>query len=70
MSKQKVELDDCLVISQTEKAIQVEIGDGPKTGEIVWIPQSQIDDDSEIWKKGDCGKLVISEWIANEKGLI
>lgn len=39
-------------------------------GEDVWIPQSQIDDDSECWRAGDEGKLVISEWIANQKGLI
>ncbi len=34
------------------------------------IPQSQISDDSEVWKPGQEGKLVISEWIALQKGLI
>ena len=32
---------------------------------------SQIDDDSEIWEdseKGEEGKLVISEWLATQKG--
>lgn len=34
-----------------------------------WVPQSQIDDDSEVWKEGDAGKLVISAWIAQRKGI-
>jgi hypothetical protein len=35
-----------------------------------WIPQSQILNDSYVWKKGDEGTLVITEWIAIEKGLV
>jgi len=38
-------------------------------GEEHWIPQTQIDDDSEVYKRGDEGKLVISRWIARQKGL-
>lgn len=49
---------------QTEKAILVEI-----EGEEHWIPQSQIDDDSEVFSAGDEGTLVITEWIAEQKGL-
>jgi hypothetical protein len=40
-------------------------------GEEVWIPFSQIHDDSEIWedsKKGEKGKIVVSEWIAKKVG--
>lgn len=39
-------------------------------GRRVNIPQSQIDDDSEVYRKGDRGQLVISEWIAIEKHLV
>ncbi len=39
-------------------------------GEEVCIPQSQIDDDSEVWKPGQEGKLVISEWLAIQKELV
>lgn len=39
-------------------------------GRRVWMPVSQIDDDSEVWKPGQRGKLVVSEWIAIQKGLI
>lgn len=35
-----------------------------------WIPQSQIDDDSEIWEEGQEGDLVVSQWIAEQKGLV
>lgn len=34
-----------------------------------WIPKSQIDDDSEVFAEGHSGDLVVSEWIATEKGL-
>ena len=39
-------------------------------GEEVCVPQSTIDDNSEVWKPGQEGKLVISEWIALKKGLV
>jgi hypothetical protein len=39
-------------------------------GEKVWIPKSQIDDASEVYKDGDRGVLVVTEWIAKQKGLI
>ena len=59
----KFRLDaDC--IRETDKAILVLVG-----SEELWIPKSQIDDDSEVWKEGDAGELVISNWIALEKGL-
>ena len=42
-------------IRTTAFAILVEVD-----GEEVWIPQSQIDDDSEVWQDGDEGELVVS----------
>lgn len=63
--KNKVRLDDVKCLKATDAAILVEIN-----GEEHWIPQSQIDDDSEVWKKGDEGRLVISEWLAEKKGLV
>lgn len=36
-----------------------------------WIPRSQInEDESEVTVEGDVGILVMSEWIAQSKGLI
>lgn len=60
----KVTIRDVKVIKATDKALLVKIED-----EEVWIPQSQIDDDSEVYKAGDEGDLVISQWIADQKGI-
>lgn len=59
-----VRIDDAICTAATAKAILVLI-----EGKQYWIPQSQIDDESEVWRKGDEGTLVISEWIAYEKGI-
>jgi hypothetical protein len=48
----------------TERAILVEI-----EGEDHWIPLSQVDDDSEVYKSGDQGTLVVSHWFAVKEGL-
>lgn len=56
---------DATALRSTEKALLVQID-----GEEHWIPHSQIDDDSEVYKAGDAGELVISEWIAKEKKLV
>jgi len=60
-----VSYDDVECIHETDDAILVVV-----EGDEYWIPQSQIDDDSEVWKNGDEGTLVITEWIAEKKGLI
>jgi hypothetical protein len=53
----------CEVRAETEKAIL--IFDGVNT---VWIPRSQIKDECE--EKGVITSIFITEWLANEKGLI
>jgi len=50
---------------QTPKAILVELQQEKE----VWIPQSQIHDDSEVYREGDAGTLVVSEWFAEKEGL-
>jgi hypothetical protein len=57
-------IEGVLIKAATEKAILCIID-----GKEVWIPQSQVDDRSEIWKQGDEGTLMISEWIARQKGI-
>lgn len=59
----EIEVED--VDAETEAAILVDLGD-----EDMWIPKSQISPDSDVQKKGDEGTLLITEWIAKEKGLI
>ena len=60
-----VSFDGVTALAETDKAVLCLIDD-----EEVWIPQGQIHDDSEVWKKGDEGTLIVSEWIAMQKGLI
>jgi hypothetical protein len=63
--KVKVSIDDVFCKSTTAQAALLVID-----GDEYWIPQSQIEDESEVWKKGDEGTLVISEWIAEQKGIM
>ena len=63
--REKVEIQNVTVAHETDNALLVIID-----GEKLWIPKSHIDDDSEVYKKDTEGTLVISEWIAKEKGLI
>lgn len=66
--KEKVTLLDVVCTMETEKAILVKIKDADE--EQYWIPKSQIDDESEVYQENDEGKLVISAWIAEQKGLL
>ena len=63
--RDKVEFENVLAVAETPLAVLCRIDEVEH-----WIPQSQIDANSEVWHKGDEGKLVISEWIALEKKLI
>jgi len=56
--------EDVTCHHETEKAIFVKID-----GQEYIIPKSQVSDDSEVYKEGTSGKLVITVWIAEKKGL-
>ena len=50
------------VIRETDLAILADCGDGE-----VWLPKSQL----EEWPDVDCdGEIVMTEWIAEQKGLV
>ena len=63
------ELFEChaVCIGERPKALLMDID-----GEEIWIPKSQIHDNSEVYDAGehDEGTLVITEWIAKQKGLL
>lgn len=63
MSKQPDVEIACEVRAETEKAIL--IFDGKVE---VWIPRSQIKDECE--EDGKITSIFLSEWMANEKGLL
>lgn len=54
-------------IRETDKALLVQT-----EGEELWIPKSQIHDDSEVFDAEDNneGLLAIPEWLAEEKGIL
>lgn len=62
-----VELDVIDVVKETDAALCVELAD---RDEEVWIPKSVVSDDSEVWKEGDTGTMIIAEWFAEKEGLI
>jgi hypothetical protein len=58
-------IEKAVCVAETSKAICVE---AEEFDERVWIPQSQIDEDSEVYSKGDEGMLIVSEWWAEKQG--
>lgn len=65
VTNDKVYIEDVQIHHETEKALCCII-----EGEMLWIPKSVIDEDSEIWKKGQEGQLVVSEWFFAKIGRI
>lgn len=55
---------DAVCIRQTDKAIQVRIGKRE-----LWVPQSQVHDDSEVYALGHDGVLVLRGWFARKEGI-
>lgn len=69
MGKQATYSVDVRVEKATEKALLVRRTLGNELPD--WIPKSQIDKESEIShdaEEGDEGTLIVSEWIADQKG--
>jgi len=60
-----IELSGCQGIAATEKAVLVNVD-----GEEMWVPLSQVHDDSEVYAKDTAGILVVSSWFASKKGLL
>ena len=61
-----VEIDGCQCLRATDKAILVRIQDDLE----LWIPQSVVHDDSEVWKEDDEGTLIVAGWFAEKNGLV
>lgn len=49
----------------TDKALLAEFEDGSKH----WIPKKVIHDDSDVYKKGTDGNLIVEDWFAEKEGL-
>lgn len=64
-SNEFFKLDDCKCIAETSKALLITC---PEMDEDFWIPTSQVHDDSEVFEKDHEGTLVISLWLARQRG--
>ncbi len=53
---------------ETERAILVEVY-GNVTNQM-WVPKSVIHDDSEVYKAGTDGQLIVKLWWAEKEGLV
>lgn len=58
-----VVIHDCRCERETDKALLVNLG-----GSSQWVPKSQIHDDSHVFEEDGEGDLIVSKWIADEKG--
>lgn len=58
----EVEVEDCL--RETDKAVLLRIED-----EEHWVPFSQIEDNNENLREGYSGRLYLTRWICEEKGI-
>lgn len=63
-----VALENVTAVRATEKALLCRIP-GEREPREVWIPRSQITDDSEVFELGHEGQLVIKSWFAEREGL-
>jgi hypothetical protein len=70
-----IEVDE--VLKDTDASILVRVASSEKDviatngSDEVWIPKSQIrEDDSEVTDVGDVGTLVVSMWLAEERGWV
>ena len=62
-----VEVEIDRVILETDRAIAITVEDDDDP---IWIPKSQISEDSAVQGKGDKGTLIIPRWLADAKGLL
>lgn len=64
-----VPFDDVTALRGTERALLCRLTTDAGVRREVWIPRSQITDDSEVFEVGDTGELVITSWFADREGL-
>ena len=62
-----VSIESVVCKKETDKALLCVVD-----GDEHWIPKSHVHDDSEVFNDGENaeGTLVITEWIAKQKGLV
>jgi hypothetical protein len=59
-----VEIENVEVTKETDKALLCKV-----EGVSVWIPKSQLCEDSEVKAEGDSGTLMVPAWVAEQKDI-
>lgn len=54
------------VVTATDKALLVALAD--HRNRQVWVPKSQIHDDSEVYAAEQTGELIVTDWWAEKEG--
>lgn len=67
-AKDWVDVEDVEVRASSPDAILIEVLVN-KTAKKIWIPRSQISNESEVFDEGDEGTLVIPRWLAEREAL-
>jgi hypothetical protein len=62
--REPFEIYDCVAVAETDAALLVDVD-----GEETWFPKSHISEESEVQHEGDAGTLIVTRWIAEQKGL-
>lgn len=57
-------------VRETAKAVLVEFSQEYHGETETWVPQSQIHEDSEVWREGHEGTLITSGWFARKRGWV
>ena len=60
----EVAIDAEEIVAETPSVILARLEDRE-----LWIPKSQISDNSEVYKNGHSGSLIVSPWYAEKNGL-
>jgi hypothetical protein len=65
-----VYFDGCFAKRETSKALLVNIPE--IDSEPIWVPKSQIHDDSEVFDDGENrrGRLAVTDWWAEKEGWV
>lgn len=64
------EIANCECTKDTIRACLVTVPvAGSRSTIKVWVPKSLIHDDSEVYKEGTKGTLVVARWFAEKEGL-
>lgn len=65
MERETIEFQNVQCIAETDKAIRCRILE-----KSYWIPKSQVEHDSEVFRKEQHGTLIVTQWWATKEGLV